>query len=410
VSLPILALAVSLATGGIGRVLLPDGAELIVALLPEARTTAMVLVVRTGSADDPAEMAGLAHLLEHAIFEGSFDQPGRAFARAARAAGVAFNAHTGRELTTYELSAPASVFFEHASALMRLVTSPGLDRVSVDSVAAVVTTESMWRGGDRMSMLDDAIFDSPTRLLGTRTTLGRVKPANLVEFYTRWYRPANTTLVVAGPVTLPEVESWAVRASRLPPSLPEERPDPRVEPMTLPVDQRTRAPLTLVIRGYAVESADAAACRSLALVLERRLGTRRELAAEAAAAEVDCVRLRGNTLLLAELLAPRADAGSDLPELLTRLLAGLEHSPPTAAELRAITRHAELVTVRRSSRPAELALHIAQLATERTPSGRTDLQPLGPPAPLSPTQVRAFVRRNFQPERQIAIQLSPYEG
>src|SRR5215813_4786116 len=227
-SLAVLAIAVSVVTGGIDRAVLPDGSELIVAPLPEARTTAMVLVVRTGSADDPGEMAGLAHLLEHAIFEGAFDQPGRAFARAARAAGAAFNAHTGRELTTYELSAPAPVFFEHASALMRLVTSPGLDKVNVDSVAAVVNTESLWRGGDRMSMLDDAIFDSRTRLLGTRTTLGRVKPADLVEFYTRWYRPANTTLVVAGPVTLSEVESWAVRASRLAPSWPEERPDPRV--------------------------------------------------------------------------------------------------------------------------------------------------------------------------------------
>ena len=370
----------------------------------------MVLLVRAGSAQDPPGKGGLAHLLEHAVFEGSFDLPGAAFIRSARRSGVEFNAHTAREFTTFEFSAPASSFFEEAGQMLKLVTSPGLDRVNVERVAAVVKTENAWRGTPRVSLLDSALFDTQDNVLGTGQSRDRIKADDLVDFYARWYVPSNITMVVAGPVEVDRVGEWVLKALRLPPSLPEEWVERRAERMTLPVDQRTRAPLGLTIVGYAVEAEDAAMCESLADVLDRRLAVTRELSDIGASAEVGCTTLRGNLLLLAEVSAAHVDASTDLSALVERTFATVQRSPPTAKEMSALVKRHTLLQDRKAAHPSSLAMELAVLAAQQRSGRSTDLRSLRPPASMRPPDIRAFAKRNFQPERRVSIVFTPYEG
>lgn len=85
----------------------PGLPALVVTPIPGARSVGVVLVVRVGSRSDPEGMAGMAHLLEHMVFQGTRLRPDpMSIVAALDRVGGDLNAHTDRECTTFSAHVP----------------------------------------------------------------------------------------------------------------------------------------------------------------------------------------------------------------------------------------------------------------------------------------------------------------
>ena len=90
--------------------MLEDGTSLLLVPVPGAQQASFRYVVRAGSLMDPDQKVGLAHLLEHLIFHGSYDSDGSRFRHDVRSAGAYYNAFTSKDSTIYVLDSDRGVF------------------------------------------------------------------------------------------------------------------------------------------------------------------------------------------------------------------------------------------------------------------------------------------------------------
>ncbi|WNG17269.1 M16 family metallopeptidase [Cystobacter fuscus] len=393
---------------------LADGSELVLAPRPQAAWASLHYVVRAGAQKDPEGKDGLAHLLEHVIFHGTYDVRGENFQLAVKAAGGELNGFTSAHSTTYVLQAPAESFLPLADQLVRIVTSPKLDPRQMQREVEIIRTESQdfGQGPGFHENLEDSLFagTGSRSILGTQQTLNGISRKDLADFYTRHYTPANTSIVITGGVKREEVLGMLERAVRLPPSLPGESPLTPVTPPLLPIEQSTRAVFSLIAYGYHVAPKDKGACARVAALLELRLT--RSLHVEEPVTmgmQVRCMSLRGNTFLMA-LAASESLNASTLPERMQLAFERLGSEPPTAAEEKLMDRHVQRAFAQQADddlqRGSELAREVAQPR-----SG-----PLNPalllslPKRLPRKAVQDFARRTFLPERQVVVNFSPFSG
>lgn len=391
----------------------PDGMELLVLPMPGAHTVSLRYVVRAGSALDPPDKLGMAHLLEHMVLRRR-GPDGLDLMEAARAAGVTLNGFTSRDRTVFVLDAPAEAFPGIAERLLRAVTGPEFQEAEVDREIAVVGRESEYQDedGGAIQLVSDALFRAgppPGAILGTGVSRGQISPADLAAFYQARYSTSATSVVVAGGTTAEQVRSLLARAVLLPPVLEAERPAPASAEPILPVNERLRAPFITVALGYRLEEADRSGCRPLAELLERRLSL--ELILEQPqldAISVHCLRLQGTDFVLAFGYTPTIDA-TEVPAAMQRVFREIATRPPTAQERRSIEQRMSRENDRTLADPSSLADHVAHAAAERRTEGGAALGDLG--ARVFPqAAVRELARKRFLPERKVLIILSPFEG
>ncbi|MCL7931385.1 M16 family metallopeptidase [Halomonas llamarensis] len=199
---------------------LPDHPDLIrhtlasgtdVLLLPKSgRDVELRLVVDAGSVHEAPHQRGMAHLIEHMVFQGTHGDPqGKALSQLAEdgvTLGSHVNAATSFFNTTYRLSLPNAKGLESAIHLLSdLVSSASFDVDALASEQQVVEEE--WRlrqsGGTRINQQLSA-FRYQSSLLARREPIGHLPDvlaftrSDLLHFYRQWYRPDRMTLIVVG--------------------------------------------------------------------------------------------------------------------------------------------------------------------------------------------------------------------
>jgi predicted Zn-dependent peptidase len=210
------------------------------------RTVATVNVLyRVGSRNDPPHRTGFAHLFEHLMFAGSESAPN--FDDALQLAGGENNAFTSSDYTLYYDTLPAgnidTALWLESDRMRQLRFS----QRSLENEKRVVTEEFRETCleqpyGDLYHHLNGLIYrEHPYRwpVIGQRiehiqgATLGEVQ-----DFYSRYYRPDNAILCLAGnldPTTIRErVERYF---GDIPPSRPEDR-RPAIAPEPEQVEYR----------------------------------------------------------------------------------------------------------------------------------------------------------------------------
>ena len=171
---------------------------------------AVAVAYRAGSAQDPPGKKGLAHLVEHIMFEGSEHAPRGALDDKLLEAGAAHhNAFTTFDETVYHETVPTG---ELETALFLESDRMGYPTPSfgaLDSVRAVVLNELRQRydsapGGRGRMLLHAALFPEPHPYhalpIGTEKDLESIQLSDVRDFWIRNYGPDNATLVIAGDV------------------------------------------------------------------------------------------------------------------------------------------------------------------------------------------------------------------
>jgi predicted Zn-dependent peptidase len=388
---------------------LPGGLELLVVPIPGAATTALRLVVRAGSAHDPAGREGLAHLLEHLLAQGRDGQ----LIQEGRAEGADLNAFTSRDMTRYHLDAPAGAFLSLAERFLRGITSPRLEARALQRERAVVESEDAYssHGPNAHVMVENAVFRGRPREgspIGRQASRGQISRDDLLAFFQRAYTTRNATLVVAGAVTPEEVRALAGRAVLLPPALPEERLEPAAAEPRLPATAKVRAFFLAATVGYPLLPADRAVCEPLAELLELRLSMALRLREPLVRdVQVGCQLLRGNPFILATAYGPSIEA-TDLPARIERQLAEAAARPLSGGEGRLLRQRLARLAEVRAEDPGARADELMWEAGRPRRDGPTAL-PSPVAGPLPELAMRAAARKAFRPERRVLLFLSPFE-
>lgn len=191
-----------------------SGVRVVSERMPEARSVSVGVWVGVGSRDEPAELAGASHFLEHLLFKGTADRSARQIAMAVEARGGEMNAFTTRESTAYYLRLPAGEIEFGLELLADVVASPALRSHEVDAEREVILEELAMAEDtpdDLVSIrLFDRVFaDHPLgrETLGSEDSLERLAAEEIAAFHAEWYRPANLVVAVAGDCTHEQVST-----------------------------------------------------------------------------------------------------------------------------------------------------------------------------------------------------------
>lgn len=190
----------------------PNGLTLLV---EEAHITPLAAVqiwVGFGSANEPEDLAGVAHVIEHMVFKASESRAAGDMARKVEAAGGHINAWTSFDETVFHLAVPTEKLALAVDLLADAVGRPAFLAEELGSELKVIL-EEVSQGEDEPSHLcierlfEKAFKDHPYRrpIIGYRETVEALKGKDLKKIHKRHYSAGNLTVVVAGDVEADKV-------------------------------------------------------------------------------------------------------------------------------------------------------------------------------------------------------------
>ena len=185
-------------------------------------SASMRLAINAGSAMEGPDQSGVAHFLEHMLFNGTDQFPGNDLIDVLRGFGMEFgadiNAYTSYDETVYELTVPLDDTDNLGiglDVLQQWLTAATIDESEVTAERGVVLDE--WRVRDqtldgRVSAALEGLFLSETgyddrQPIGTEDAIGAMTAEPMRRFYDAWYRPENAAVVVVGDFDVDEVEA-----------------------------------------------------------------------------------------------------------------------------------------------------------------------------------------------------------
>ena len=194
---------------------LDNGLEVAVIENHKAPVIQQVLYYKTGSINDPKGKGGIAHLLEHLMFRGTYQVPDQMFNRLTDEYGAQNNAYTMFGQTAYyefsDISKLELMMALEADRMQNLVIS---DEAFIKE-REVVLEERRQRFETKPAPLfyetlykllwQDAPMANPVS--GCADDIKALTKADAEAFYRQWYQPNNVLLVLAGDITLDEAKA-----------------------------------------------------------------------------------------------------------------------------------------------------------------------------------------------------------
>ncbi|HEX8100061.1 MAG TPA: pitrilysin family protein [Actinomycetota bacterium] len=193
------------AQAGLSRTEYESGLRVISEEMPEMRSVALGVWVDVGSRDEPHEIAGASHFLEHLLFKGTETRSAREIAEAFDAVGGDLNAFTAKEYTCYycrvrDEDLPMAVEF-----MSDMLQNSVLREDDFDAERMVIL-EEINRQEDAPDDLIHDVFAATVweghplgrPVLGTKETISGVSRDQINDFYRRLYEPAHFVIAAAG--------------------------------------------------------------------------------------------------------------------------------------------------------------------------------------------------------------------
>ena len=188
-----------------------------------AERAEMHLVLRVGALQETEDQLGLAHFLEHMMFNGTERFPANELVDYFEINGMQFgpdlNAFTSHGATAYLLSvnsADAELYDTAYDVLLDWAVNATLDPVEVEKEVGVVVEEWRQRGQNASGRINEkawrVIFGEESRFV-TRDVIGgdmsvvkRAPVDELRSFYETWYRPELMAVVIVGDIDVDDAE------------------------------------------------------------------------------------------------------------------------------------------------------------------------------------------------------------
>ena len=192
------------------RQTLSNGLEVVTVRKPFHAKSYAFLAVRYGGMDLRFQTegrwretpAGIAHYLEHKMFDMASENVMQSFARN----GASDNAFTSNSMTAYYFTSTAH-FYENLRILLRFVSTPYFTQESVDKEQGIIAQEIQETEDDPdwrvyANLMERLYQDSPARVpvVGSLESIRQITPQTLYDCHKAFYTPSNMILVCVGNV------------------------------------------------------------------------------------------------------------------------------------------------------------------------------------------------------------------
>jgi predicted Zn-dependent peptidase len=183
---------------------LENGLEIVAECNPEAYSTALGFIVKTGARDESDDVAGVSHFLEHMAFKGTPTRSADDVNRELDEIGSHANAATSEETTVYY--APVLPEYQsRATEILADILRPSLREADFKTEKKVILEEIEMYEDQPPFCADDkcraAFFgDHPLgrSVLGSMASVEALPLAAMRDYFRRRYAPGNIVLAAAG--------------------------------------------------------------------------------------------------------------------------------------------------------------------------------------------------------------------
>jgi zinc protease len=192
-----------------------SGLRIAVRPLPESPVASVQLWFDAGAADEPAELAGTAHFVEHMLFKGTQRRGVGEAAAAIEAAGGDLNAWTSWDDTCFHATLEASEIELALDVVFDMTSASVLDPDELEREKQVVLEEIRGYEEDPDTVAADRLHELlfgehayGRPVIGFPSTVRSLDRARVEAFWRSHYHPGRAVLAVAGPVQVEQVQRW----------------------------------------------------------------------------------------------------------------------------------------------------------------------------------------------------------
>ncbi len=181
--------------------------------------------IKTGSINETDENNGVSHFLEHLMFKGTSKFPAGVFDKTLEAKGAIVNAATWKDYTFYYVTIPQAHLFECIELHADMMLNPVLPESEIgapfdlsDATVSdkrerhVVIEEIRMRKDQPWTKVYSACNANMYRshpykrdVIGTPEIISKITRAQIMDYYKKFYSPANMTTIIVGDFNKDEV-------------------------------------------------------------------------------------------------------------------------------------------------------------------------------------------------------------
>lgn len=188
------------------RLKLKNGINLLHYDLPATSSTTISAMFRVGAIAENYEQFGMAHYVEHMLFDGSKKYPNPTKTHQyIETAGIVENAWTSKNLTNYYMKLPLENFQKGADILFDRINSPLFTDEAFKKENGIII-EEIKMGLDKPdhvaweNLCAQLFYDTPLAhpVIGHIDTVEKFSPEMLRDFYNKYYHNENLIIWVGG--------------------------------------------------------------------------------------------------------------------------------------------------------------------------------------------------------------------
>jgi zinc protease len=186
---------------------LDNGLTVIVREDPSAPVVAVVTHVRAGYFDEPDELVGISHVLEHMYFKGTARRGAGEIARETKEAGGYLNAGTIYDRTSYYTVLPSASLEQALDIQSDALQRSAIADEELRKELLVIIQEAKRKLDTPSAVAQETLFETMFDVhrirrwrIGTENMLQGFTRDDVWDYYRNLYRASNTILVIAGDV------------------------------------------------------------------------------------------------------------------------------------------------------------------------------------------------------------------
>ena len=183
-----------------------SGLNLITIPMAGAKTTAILVIVATGSKHETRMTSGLSHFLEHMFFKGTKNRPDTlVISSELDSLGGEYNAFTDKEYTGFWIKTAAPQIVPAIKVLSDMLVNSKFDQEEIKRESGVITEEvNMYLDNPMMhieDVFDECLYgDTPAgwSVIGTKENIARFNRKDFITYFKNQYKSESTFICLAG--------------------------------------------------------------------------------------------------------------------------------------------------------------------------------------------------------------------
>jgi predicted Zn-dependent peptidase len=174
----------------------------------------IVFAFDLGTKNESEKTSGLVHILEHYIlFRGTELRSGEEIGQGIRAHGAYFNAHTGRDLATFELSLPSEFMDFALENQKEILFQLKLTQEELDKEKQIILEELSQIKDDPLKYATSLVYQNLFQnhpyqrpVFGKEEIIQTAAVEDIQEFHKKYFVPANCALAIVGDFDMAEMK------------------------------------------------------------------------------------------------------------------------------------------------------------------------------------------------------------